>query len=461
MTSTSPLTSVSGLVSGLDTSSIITQLMQIEAEPQTALKTTLTNTQSAITSYQDLNTKFQSLLTAAQNLTNPATWGARTATSSDSSVAASATASALTGSVTFTVNQLATAQSLISTSSTTSLTDTSTFSLTGGSFSITGADGTATTITPTDGSLQSVVSAINSSTAGVRAAAVQVAPGQYRLQLTGASTGSASTFTVNGLNGLGGTTVVADAQDASIHVGSATQGFDVTSATNTFNGVSPGLTFTVSQAGVTSTVSIGNDANSISTSVKALVDAANAVLADITSQTAQGTLSSDGTTRTGQGSLATDTTVKNLTSSVLQAVTSAVGGVSAAKFGIQSTQDGTLTFDATTFNAAYAADPAGAQALIAPVNGTGVAQRLATVAKQASDPVTGSITSSIAGENSTVTQLNSAISDWDLRLAAKQQSLTAQFTAMEVAMQKLQSQSQWLASQVSQLSGSSSSSKSS
>ena len=115
MTSTSPLTSVGGLISGLDTNSIITQLMQIEAEPQTALKTTLTNTQSAITSYQDLNTKFQALLTAAQNLTNPSTWGARTATSSDSSVAASATASALTGSVTFTVNQLATAQSLIST----------------------------------------------------------------------------------------------------------------------------------------------------------------------------------------------------------------------------------------------------------------------------------------------------------------------------------------------------------
>ena len=461
MTSTSPLTSVSGLISGLDTSSIITQLMQIEAEPQTALKTTLTNTQSAITSYQDLNTKFQSLLTAAQNLTNPSTWGARTATSSDSSVAASATASALTGSVTFTVNQLATAQSLISSTSTSSLTDTSTFSLTGGSFSITGADGTATAITPADGSLQSVVSAINSSAAGVRAAAVQVAPGQYRLQLTGTATGSASTFTVDGLDGLGGTTVVADAQDASIHVGSATQGFDVTSATNTFNGVSPGLTFTVSQAGVTSTVSIGNDSKSISSAVSALVDAANAVLADITSQTAQGTLSSDGTTRTGQGALATDTTVKNLTSSVLQAVTSAVGGVSAAKLGIQSTQDGTLTFNADTFNSAYAADPAGAQALIAPVGGTGVAQRLAAVAKQASDPVTGSITSSIAGENSTVTQLNSQISGWDLRLAAKQQSLTNQFTAMEVALQKLQSQSQWLTSQISQLSGSSSSKSSS
>src|SRR6185437_6715532 len=90
MTSTSPLTSVSGLISGLDTSSIITQLMQIEAEPQTALKNTLTSTQSAITGYQDLNTKFQALLASAQTLQTASTWGARTATSSDGSVAASA-----------------------------------------------------------------------------------------------------------------------------------------------------------------------------------------------------------------------------------------------------------------------------------------------------------------------------------------------------------------------------------
>jgi flagellar hook-associated protein 2 len=295
----------------------------------------------------------------------------------------------------------------------------------------------------------------------VRAAAVQVSPGQYRLQLTGTTTGSGSTFTVNGLNGLGGTTVVADAQDASIHVGSATQGFDVTSSSNTFTGVSPGLTFTVSQPGVTSTVTVGNDEKSIGSAVSALVDAANAVLADISSQTAAGTMSSDGKTRTGQGALSNDTTVKNLTSSVLQAVTSAIGGVSAAKYGIQSKSDGTLTFDADAFAAAYAADPAGTQAIIAPVGGTGVAQRLAAVANQAADPVTGTITTSIASQTSTVTQLNNQISDWDVRLAARQQTLQNQFNAMEVALQKLQSQSSWLSSQLAGMSSSSSSKSSS
>jgi flagellar hook-associated protein 2 len=459
-------TSVSGLVSGLDTSSIITQLMQIEAQPQTDLKTKLTSTQTALSSYQGLNTKFQALLTAAQKVQDSATWGARAATSSDTSVAASATANALSGSLTFTVNQLATSHSMLSVNSTSSLTDTSTFS--GNPFTLRANDGTATTITPTDGSLQSLVTAVNNANAGVRAAAVQVSPGQYKLQLSSTTTGDSSTFAVEDLagsgssNALGGLTVVQQGQNASIHVGSATAGFDVTSASNTFTDVSPGLTFTVSKADVTSTISVSNDATSISNNVSALVQAANDVLSAISTQTAAGTLNSDGT-RTGAGALASDTTIKMLSSRVIQAVTDAVGGVggkSAAVYGIQSTSSGTLTFDATKFQAAYAADPAGTQAILAPTTGTGVAQRLATVATNASDPVTGSITSTITSTNSAISQMNDDIARWDVLLAQKQTNLQTQFTAMEVALQKLQSQSSWLSSQLGSLSANSSSSSS-
>jgi flagellar hook-associated protein 2 len=447
------LTSVSGLVSGLDTSTIISQLMQLEAQPQTALKTTLTSTQTAVTSLQSLNTKFQALLAAAQNIGTSATWGARSATSSDSSVAASATAGALGGSLTFTVNSLATSHSLLTASSTSSLTDASTFTLTGGSFQLVAGDGTPTTITPTDGSLTAVVNAVNASSAGVRAAAVQVSPGQYRLQLSSATTGDSSAFTVSGLDGLGGTTVVQPGQNASIHVGSATAGFDVSSASNTFTGVQPGLTFTVSKAAVTSTVSVANDQDSIASSVSSLVDAANAVLAEITKQTAAGTANSDGT-RTGQGPLSTDTSVKSLSSKVIEAVTSAVGNQSAAKFGIQSTRDGTLTFDKSVFTTAYNADPDNARAILSPLTGTGVAQRLAAVAKTASDPTIGTITSTIASRNTTIKDLTSRISDWDVRLATRQQTLQTQFTAMEVALQKLQSQASWLSGQVASLTAS-------
>ncbi|MFL6099044.1 MAG: flagellar filament capping protein FliD [Actinomycetales bacterium] len=451
--------SVSGLVSGLDTSSIISQLMQLEAQPQTALKTTLTNTQSAITAYQGLNTKFQALLTAAQSLESANTWGARAATSSDPTVAASAAAGAVSGSITFTVNQLAAAHSLMTSASTGSLTDTSTFTTGGGSFQIVKGDGTTTTVTPNDGSLTTVVNAINSASAGVRAAAVQVAPGQYKLQVTSATTGDASSFTLQGLTGLGGTTVVQTGQNASIHVGSATAGFDVTSATNTFIDVSPGLTFTVAKAETTATVSVANDRDSIATAVQAMVDAANAVLSEITKQTATGTVNANGT-RTGQGALAGDTSVKAMTTSIISAVTSALGGgVSAARYGIQSTRDGTLTFDKSAFQAAYNADPDGTRAAVAPTTGTGVAQRLATVADRATDPVSGTITTTIASRNSTIQSLNDQIAQWDVRLAQRQETLQNQFSAMEVALQKLQSQASWLNGQISSLQASQSASR--
>lgn len=449
-------TSVSGLVSGLDTSTIISQLMQIEAQPQTNLKTKLASTQTAVTAYQGLNTKFQALLAAAKTLQDSATWGARAATSSDTSVAASATAGALGGSLTFTVNQLATAHSLLSSSSTSSLTDTSTFSLSGGSFQIVAGDGTTSTITPANGSLQSVVNAVNAAGVGVRAAAVQTSPGQYQLQLSSTTTGDTSAFTVSGLSGLGGTSVVQQGQNASIHVGSATAGFDVTSATNTFKEVQPGLTFTVAKAGVTSTVSVTNDQDAIAGSVSSLVDAANAVLAAITAGTAPGTLNSDGT-RTGAGALSSDSTVKAMTAKVIEAVTSAVGGKSAATYGIQSTSTGTLTFDKTKFTAAYNADPDGTRAVLAPTTGTGVAQRLASVSSLMSDPVTGTITSTIASQNTIIKGLGDDIADWDIRLAQRQTNLQTTYTAMEVALQKLQSQSSWLSSQLAGLQANSSS----
>jgi flagellar hook-associated protein 2 len=244
-------------------------------------------------------------------------------------------------------------------------------------------------------------------------------------------------------------------QNASIHVGSVTAGFDVSSATNTFQGVQPGLTFTVSKEGVTSTVSVANDKDAIAGSVSALVDAANAVLTAISAGTAPGTLNSDGS-RTGAGALTSDLTIKALTAKVIQAVTGAVGGKSAATYGLQSTSTGTLTFDKAKFTAAYNADPDGTRAVLAPTTGTGVAQRLASVATLVSDPVSGTITSTIASQNSVIKNLNDDIADWDIRLAQRQTNLQTTYTAMEVALQKLQSQASWLSSQLAGLQANSS-----
>jgi flagellar hook-associated protein 2 len=47
--------------------------------------------------------------------------------------------------------------------------------------------------------------------------------------------------------------------------------------------------------------------------------------------------------------------------------------------------------------------------------------------------------------------MQDAISDWDVRLTAKQTALNAQFSAMEVALGTLQNQASWLSGQISSL----------
>ena len=60
--------SVDGLVSGMDTTSLITQLIQAEAGPQTALKSRLSTTQLAASAYRTVNTTFAAVRAAAETV---------------------------------------------------------------------------------------------------------------------------------------------------------------------------------------------------------------------------------------------------------------------------------------------------------------------------------------------------------------------------------------------------------
>ena len=104
--------SISGLSSGLDTAGIIDSLMQLEAAPQTKLKTTLTTQQSTLKSLQALNAKVADLTTQAKALAAGTGWGALKASSSNAGVAVTTTSSSTNGSFSFTVNRTAVAHKL-------------------------------------------------------------------------------------------------------------------------------------------------------------------------------------------------------------------------------------------------------------------------------------------------------------------------------------------------------------
>jgi flagellar hook-associated protein 2 len=239
--------SVSGAMSGLDTASMVNQLISVEASQQNSLKSRQTTAQKAADAYSTIITSLKDLSTKAKAVANTAGWQGATATSSADSVKATVSGTA-SGSLTFDVDKLAAAHTVVSANA---VAATSAIVASGGSLTIKDKDGNQKAVVSVgSGSLSDVVSAINSSDAGLRASAVQTSPGQYRLQVSGKSSGAASEFTVDGLDGFSGVNVLSQGADAQITVGTnPLTKYTVSSASNTFSGVVPGMSFTVAKEG--------------------------------------------------------------------------------------------------------------------------------------------------------------------------------------------------------------------
>jgi flagellar hook-associated protein 2 len=362
-------------------------------------------------------------------------------TSSSDKVAVTAGSTAMPGSVSFTVGRLAQAHSL-SFMTAAKLTDVVT---TGGTkVRLDRLDGTTLDIETGDGTLAGLVKGLNASGTGVQASTVRLDDGSYRLRVTATSTGTASDFTLKNVQGnkalLGGATVTAG-QNAEI-----TLGADVLhSATNTFAGVVNGLDITLKQgvtAGTVVTVDATRDSAAMTASVKAMVDAVNGALADIDKLTAY-----NSTAKTS-GALAGDGSVRALRNALLESVYPSAGG-SLAGVGVQTDRYGKLVFDEAAFTKAYAADPAATAAAFTGV--AGFATRVEKVAKDASDSVDGAITLAIKGRNAGIDRLQDSIAAWDNRLELRRATLTRQFSGLETALSRLNSQSNWLAGQIASL----------
>lgn len=451
-------TSIGGLVSGLDTATIINQLMQLEAQSQTRLKSKVTTEQSAITALQSLNTKLSTLMSKAGELAKVTGWTAATATSDNEHVTAVA-ATNVPGSLTFSVNNLASPTRATyqntATATTTGTVPADTM------FDVVDADGVKVgSFDSGNGSLAAVASAINGSGAGLTASLVRVgsdAEGAavYRLNVSSAKTGEDTGFSIvpqtdhaDTTAFLGGTSTYVAGVDASITL--AGEVTPLTSASNTFKDLMPGVDVTLgAKATGTVTVNVAPDASALSDKVKAMVDSVNAVLADIDSLTNYNAATKKA------GLLGGDSTLRSVRDQLLNAVVGGSGTTSLATVGVQVDRNGKLTFDADKFKASYAAEPTKAMDLFVDTDGDGIDRGLATgleaLAKKFGNSTDGVVTSLVKGRQSTIDGLNDAIESWDSRLALRRTALERQYGALEVALGKLQSQSSWLAGQIASL----------
>lgn len=457
---------VDGLVSGLNTTQIISQLMTLERSSQNRLKDQQTTTESGITALRALNTRFLSVASAASSLTLSSGWNAAAAASTDPARAtATAKAGASVGDVTFVVKQLASSE--VWKSSGTVATADTVVAPAGSTLRIS-KDGTTKDITVGDGTLAGVVTAVNAAGAGVTASAVQISPGAFALQLTSTTPGQtalsvdASSFDPP----LGTLSRLTAGANATLQVGVAADGsggYEVVRTSNTFDDLLKGTTISLLRQDATTpvTVRVASDSAAVADGVAKLIDAVNAALTEITR-----TGSYDATTKKG-GVLHGDGAVRGLRAQLATAVMGTSGNTPSVA-GVSVQRDGSIAFDRAKFLTALAADPEGTKARIGSgtpatvVDGVpvpavpGLATRLAAVADAASrgtgaDGGTGILTAAIANRERSIGQLRTDISRWDSRLKQREDRLVAQFASLERALGSAQSQGQWLAGQIAGL----------
>ncbi len=184
---TTTVANFSGLSSGIDTASIITQLTTVAQKPVTLLQGKDDDYNAKLATWQSFNANLLSLQSSVQTLNQPATFTSASALSSDSSVATlTALPGATLGDHSLTVTQIAKAQKVVSgsvASGATALGQSGSFTLNGKTVAVSQTD-----------SLADISVKINASGAGVTASVVNVGTGDFRLTLTSAKTGTANTL---------------------------------------------------------------------------------------------------------------------------------------------------------------------------------------------------------------------------------------------------------------------------
>ena len=269
---------ITGLSSGLDIDSIVSQLMDIERKPITQLEINKTTVTTKLTAWRELNTRIQAFSIKNNALLKESTYQGRTATSSNSEIlTATASAGISTSSQKITVKSLATSHQIASQSYTggSDVVGTGTFTISIGSSRF-----ETITLDEEHNTLTDLKNAINNSNHGVTASIVQQGTNDYRLVLTAKSMGSEAIISIEN-NLSGGLTptfsTIQEASDAHITVGSGASALDIYRQTNIITDVLPGIYLTLKSADETKpvTVSLQNNSSSTRSTIEGFIEQFN------------------------------------------------------------------------------------------------------------------------------------------------------------------------------------------
>jgi flagellar hook-associated protein 2 len=465
--STTPLQTINGLASGLDTSSIISALMAVAQQPELAIKNQITVEQARQSAYQSVLDELNTLTTAYQAMTDVGTWApVQSVNSSDTStVSATLTGGAAAGAYEVAVTQLARANQFTAGGATKAAAD--------DTIHITTASGTTDVKIAAGDSLSTIATKITQTAASPVFATIL----NGQLVLSNKSTGTAKAITGITTDGTSGLTFSQSqtAQDAQFTIDDNSY----TSGSNIVTTALAGVTLTLSgQTSSPTTITIGEpapDTTTIEANVNAFVTEYNNVIGDIETRiNEQPVPNASNPTDDATGVLYNDQGLERLLSNLRNAFSDLVpnGGAytSLAQVGLstgaavgsgsisQDSLDGKLTLDTTAFENALNTNFSAVKSLFTNATGSytteGLAQRLNGILTPmtSSSLLGGYLGSAISGETTTISELQSQVTDWDQRLALKQQMYETEFTNMETALSQAQSIGAQLSSQISGLS---------
>jgi flagellar hook-associated protein 2 len=442
---TTPSISFSGIASGLDTDSIITQLMAAERIPLDQLEAQKQGYVDKDEVWQTVSTRLSALRTALNAVSTRSDFSRfATAASSSEAVTATVTGAAEPTSLTFTVDRLAAAH-VLALQTTFSGPDAKTGP---GTFTVT-VDGEdfVVNLSP-EMTIAELAGEINSLGAGVSATVVATGTDEYRLMLTGVSEEAALGFTTtSSRNLLTNTDIVQQGQDARITIGSGADALEIVRPTNTFTDVVPGVSIELlSDPGTPVTVSVGRDADATVEAVTTLVNELNAVLEVLHTETAYNAELQSG------GKLGGDSTARTVMSRLQTAVAGAVlEGADlavASGFGLSITRQGSYTLDQDKLRDALAADFDGVSAFFEDALGAALDEAL-----EYAEGADGAIARTRDRWKAQIEEANRRIAEFEDRLDRREAALVKEFAAMESLLAGLQSQSAWLTSQLGGLTG--------
>jgi flagellar hook-associated protein 2 len=439
----------------IDFGSVLNAIMAQERQPIATIEAQQKTLQAQNSAFATLATKLAALKTAAADLSSSDNTARVGATSSDTTAVGISTGSAsVTGRYDVVVSELAHAQVMQSQTSYGSLDD---IVATSGAISLARLNDPPIEIPITGSmSLKGLADAINrASNSPVNASVVQVSPGQYRLVLTGRSTGHANAFTVSmptalsggaglaftdtngdGTSGDSDADNIQPAGDAQFTVNQIA----ITSSSNVVSDVVPGVTLTLRKKGTDPVaLDVSRDDSALTTQVQAFATAVNDLVSFINTQASSVT--------DGKTGIAGDPLVRSLRSALRSVVMGPQAGTGSfarlAEVGVAFDGTGKITIDQQRLTKALEQSSADVATLFT--------DRFAAIDALMSDYTrSGGLVSDVRKRIDTqVKSLGDRIDNMEAQLEGRRAALQQEFIAADRAMSQLNSQS----SSLSQLGG--------